>query len=443
LNLDKGLKPLVPELNCVTSNFIKANTLKAEFMGSQFSDQTIDKVLKTIIKLLRLNYLFPDQVESLTDELEAIYQQGHYQNIKEAAIFAEILTGELFRLTGDGHLAVDYNPAFAASLKQYQNAESKEDAALLPLDHGFKTVRYLTGNVGYLELSNFASAAVAGKTAAAAFELLSDCAALLIDLRQNYGGEVSMVQMLASYLFDQQPYLLHTYLDPRVEDQQQIWTFPFVPGKRLPDVPVYILVSQNTYSAAEEFAYDLQAMGRVIVVGERTGGGAHLTETHVAGSDFVVQIPVARVINPITGTNWQGQGIEPDISTPALEALPYAHLHALEMLANKVESDAVRSKWDIEVTIASYYPVSVPHERLLLYMGQYGSWSVHLVGTQLYLDFQHTRTSLLSLSEVEFSAGEGMRIQFLLRDDQVTGAVIRYRNRPNTLTLSRIDASKA
>jgi C-terminal processing protease CtpA/Prc len=99
----------------------------------------------------------------------------------------------------------------------------------------------------------------------------------------------------------------------------------WVPGRRFgPDKPVYVLISRKTFSAAEAFAYDLKALKRVTVVGERSGGGAHPFEYRRVHPHFVLSLAEGRSINPITGGNWQGTGVEPDVAVPGERALEAA-----------------------------------------------------------------------------------------------------------------------
>jgi hypothetical protein len=89
-------------------------------------------------------------------------------------------------------------------------------------------------------------------------------------------------------------------------------------------VPVYVLTSSRTFSGGEEFAYDVKALGRATLVGELTGGGANPTGGVPLGNGFVASIPFGRPENPITGSNWEGHGVDPDIAVPAGEALGVA-----------------------------------------------------------------------------------------------------------------------
>ena len=138
----------------------------------------------------------------------------------------------------------------------------------------FERVERLDGNVGYLDFRQFVDARLAGATAVAAMNFLSNCDAIIIDLRQNGGGEPSMIQLLTSYFFDEPKHINSFYV--RYSDSiEQFWTQAYVPGKKMPDVPLYVLTSSYTFSGAEEFTYNLKNLKRATIIGETTGGGAH------------------------------------------------------------------------------------------------------------------------------------------------------------------------
>ena len=108
-----------------------------------------------------------------------------------------------------------------------------------------------------------------------------------------------------------------------------------MPGKRLTDVPLYVLTSGRTFSAAEEFSYDLKCLKRATLVGERTGGGAHPGDVHEIEGLLGVFIPDGRAINPVTGTNWEGVGVEPDLAVAAPQALDAALREAHKAAAGR------------------------------------------------------------------------------------------------------------
>jgi len=147
--------------------------------------------------------------------------------------------------------------------------------------------------------------------------------AIIFDLRHNGGGDPKMVAMISSYLFDKSTHLNDLY--NRKEDfTEQYWTLPYVPGTTLANRPAFVLTSKNTFSGAEEFTYNLKNLKRATIVGETTGGGAHPVSGHRIDDHFMIGVPFARAVNPVYKTNWEGTGVEPDVSVKAADALEKA-----------------------------------------------------------------------------------------------------------------------
>jgi C-terminal processing protease CtpA/Prc len=182
---------------------------------------------------------------------------------------------------------------------------------------------------GYLKFNAFPSPRVCGETTTAAMTVLADCHALIIDLRDNSGGDPAMVGFVASYLFDA-PVHLNDMHHGRTNATVQSWTTAVVPGRRFIGKPVFVVISPRTFSAAEEFTYALKVLGRATIVGEPSGGGAHAALSLRIDSHFHVAIPFARSINPISHSNWEGKGVEPDMSVRQDVAVHAAHRAALE-----------------------------------------------------------------------------------------------------------------
>ena len=95
------------------------------------------------------------------------------------------------------------------------------------------------------------------------------------------------------------------------------------------------MTSQRTFSGAEEFSYNLKNLGRATIVGETTGGGAHPVSGHRIDDHFMIGVPFAKAINPISKTNWEGTGVEPDVKVKAADALTTAQKLVMEKLALK------------------------------------------------------------------------------------------------------------
>jgi C-terminal processing protease CtpA/Prc len=154
--------------------------------------------------------------------------------------------------------------------------------------------------------------------------------ALVIDLRRNGGGSPLGVRFWNSYFLPDASTHLNDIYDGETGETRQFWTLDQLPRRRYLDRPIWILISGTTFSGGEEFCYNLQALGRATLVGETTRGGAHPTRSFPLTATLEITIPLARSINPVTGTNWEGTGVRPDIATTAEDAFPVAYRKALE-----------------------------------------------------------------------------------------------------------------
>ena len=302
-------------------------------------DRTIDArertdVIEGALQHLDRAYIFADAAKKMRDAVTARVAKKEYDGITSAKKLAEKLTADLQDVSKDKHLRVRYSHE---PIPERPNEPTPEERARFLENarrgnHGFNKVERLQGNVGYLELFGFSGFPEAGETAVAAMNFLANTDALMIDLRQNGGGSPAMIGLITTYLVDDRVHLNDFYYRKR-DEMQQFWTWPYVQGRRFgPSKPVYVLTSNRTFSAAEEFTYNLKNLKRATIVGETTGGGAHPGGPRRITEHFSVWVPSGRAINPITKTNWEGAGIAPDIKIDSKHALKAAHLDALKKL---------------------------------------------------------------------------------------------------------------
>jgi len=301
----------------------------ASVTGLGQTPPTIDAAIRTeviegAIKALNDAYVFPEVAQKMEAALREITQRKEYDAISDAIQFADKLTSDLQAVSKDKHLRVVLSQASRFGMNQQQQRE-----AAIKRNFGFEKAGRLNGNIGYLDLRGFEPAGLAGDTAAAAMNFLANADALIFDLRQNGGGSPDMVAFLTSYLLDKRTHLNSIYSRP-ADRTEEFWTREDVPGKKFGNKPVFVLTSNRTFSAAEEFTYNLQSLKRATIIGETTGGGAHPVQARPLGKLFTITVPFARSINPITKTNWEGTGVKPDVAVAADKALKVAHLAALK-----------------------------------------------------------------------------------------------------------------
>lgn len=289
-------------------------------------------VVERAAALLDSFYVSPDIAKRMGDSMRTLLARRSYDGYDNGPGFAMRLNHELSGISHDKHLRVNYRvraippePPEGSTPPTPTTAEiAQERRELDNINCGFRKAEQLDGNVGYLKFDMFADPEICGPTAAAAMTFLAGTRALIIDLRDNGGGSPAMVALIASYLFDHRTHLndLWTRSTGKTEE---FWTQDTVTGRRFGgEKPIYILTAARTFSGGEEFAYDLKALKRATIVGETTGGGAHPVRNRQIDDHFTIGVPYARAINPITHTNWEGVGVEPDVKVPAIDALATA-----------------------------------------------------------------------------------------------------------------------
>jgi hypothetical protein len=346
-------------LSCIIIIFTLNNQLFQAQKPFKLTRQDHKEIVDRISILLEENYLFPERGKEIGVYLQKQLQEQEYDELSNPKLFAKQITFDLQQINQDKHLSLVFDPQRVKELKIEESQPSEEELRQIEQrriqrrrrdNFGFRKVEILEGNVGYLDLRSFRSTDYAASTALGAMSFLSNSDAIIIDLRDNYGGGASMYLLLISYFFDSETIHLSDLVNRRSKSTQQFWTFSYVPGKRLPDVDLFILTSKRTFSAAEEFTYDLQSLERAVVVGEATGGGAHLTTRMVVDDNFYIFIPFAGSRNPITNTNWEGIGVQPDVEIVEADALETAHLLALKSLIKKTTDEKWKSNLETLVS---------------------------------------------------------------------------------------------
>jgi hypothetical protein len=364
-------------------------------LSLQINAQTltaVDKsdILTILIQKIEGIYPFPAVSEKIVAGLETQFSNGYYDDINSPVEFATQLSSSLENLSKDKHMELNYNPDLAKALLEESSdgSDFTEEEAKTEIwnNYGFRELKILDGNIGYLNLSVFFATDYAGKMADISMSYFSNCKALIIDLRENGGGWGDMVDYLLGYLIDnKEPLVLNiaeSTLDSTVYSEV---VSAYVPGAKLVNIPIYILTSQSTASAAEAFTTHLKYFNNnTTIVGKKTSGAENPVEHIAIDERFVLQIPAWKKIYSKNPVVWEGIGVSPDIEAEPDDALLAAYKDALQKLMKSTDEQLAIDKyqWALDGISASYNNVDV--NKIKEYAGRYGNIQIKYVDDKLY-----------------------------------------------------------
>jgi hypothetical protein len=386
---------------------------------------SIKILIDSIDNALLKTYIFPEKSKQMAAYLKSQFKQGAYETLTDPKLIASHLERDLRTAHYDSHLRVHYDPGFAERHHPFPASIGMDSAALRwerYNNFSFKRLEVLNGNIGYVEFTAFSGMINEAKaTISAAFRFLSNTKAIIIDLRKNSGGSPHMVKHVAAYLVQKQTRLNDIY-DRRADKTMEFWADPVEADNAKLSMPVYILTSKQTFSAAEDLAYAMQVNQRAVIVGDTTGGGAHPTGPVYIGQGFVMDIPFARSINHITQTDWEGSGVLPDVPVVAEDALIRAQdeIFALQLAEAATEAQRNQIQWFRHALRARDYDFSLDKNLLSAYVGEYDQFSVTFKDNKLYLHDFIGRTFLMKpITRTLFLAEDWLQLEFISLDGKV------------------------
>jgi hypothetical protein len=408
-------------------------TLNVSAQDLMLTKEDISTAVDSLSSNLNRIYVFPDKAKEMSTLIQKNLKDGKYDLLTNPMDFSEKITADLVSVSKDLHIRFMYSPERVKMMKE-RNKEAEPNIEEMKKDggknnFGFKEVKILDGNIGYIKFNGFDDASIGGEAATAAMNFVAYTDAIIFDLRENGGGSPSMIQFITSYLYGEgeKIHLNNFYFRPN-EVTEQTWTLPFVPGKRNPDAQVYVLTSNYTFSAAEEFTYNLKNLKRGTIVGEITGGGAHPGGMQIIAESFVCFIPNGRAINPITNTNWEGVGVIPDVKVSKEDALNSAHKLALDSLmkSSTNEEEIISYKWNIDILNAKMNPYQADTKKFKNYVGKFGPRSILFENNALYYQREgRPKFALAALAENLFYIEEqGIKVQMEMKDNKITAITI-------------------
>lgn len=392
-------------------------------------DVTRAAIVDSLTAVIDSVYVLEEPAKRIVLGLRKNLAEGEYDNLTDPVEFGRKLFEDAQAISHDGHFGIvalyPLDPEVVAAQQHEDPADIERRRRVnKALNHGFQKVEILPGGVGYVKFDEFAHGDEGFQAAASAMNFVANSSAVIFDLRGNGGGSAAMIRFIAGYLFAEETHLINW--DIRAEKKTvQSYSADFVPGRRLIDQPLYILTSERTFSAAEEFTFDMKNLGRATIVGTTTGGGGHTVAGYTFNFDgfrMGIRVPYGRAYNPENNEGWEGVGVTPHIAVPAEQALETAHADALRKLleAETDEQFRARLEWEMLGLESRLDPPELSLEQMKEYIGQYGPRRIFSEDESVFYQRQdRPRHRLEAMGEDLFRVGslEYFRLTFG-RDDE-------------------------
>ena len=397
--------------------------------------------VEAIAALIESTYYDPARAKSIADDLRKAATKGNFDRYREPGDLAVELTRRLGSL--DGHFDVRWNATDPQRLTSNPGSALPESRS----NYGFARVERLPGNVAYINLTYAAHIVFADKDSAsrhaadAALALCQDADAVIIDLRRNGGGSPTMVGYLVSAFVESGANVynaFHSRQGIASERPQQTYAKPML------SVPLYVLTSGRTGSAAESIAFTLQSAGRAIVVGERSGGAANPGGRFRTEQGYAVFISTGSPRNPVNGRNWEGDGVKPDVSVTSELAVRRAHELALEkVLSGSIQgASQTDAQWTLDAMRAEAQPRAISASGI---DGEFGPYRLETIANAITVTrgrWPAMKLLLLSEDLYFFEHDPSRRVSMERKNGQV--AAIRIMSPDGSeQRLSRTEADRA
>lgn len=426
---------LIISLLCVSTSGLAQRSTDPPLMSQPLTKKLIDSVERALTRF----YIFPDKAALMGKQLQTKFKQGRYDTITNPNKLAAQLGQDLQSVYADGHMFVRYDPDFAKELTEIDPNRRRIEDSLALIDavdenFGLNKVEILDGNIGYVPVYSFTSFTERARPSfVSALRFLSQTRALIIDMRYNGGGSPDMVSQLGSYFFSARtPF---TTIENRVRDSTFVyWADPAKADGLYLSMPVYILTSHSTFSAAEDFSYSMQQAKRALIVGDTTGGGAHPARPFQLGQGFLINLPFAQSINPYSKTNWEGIGVLPNIPTQSGGALEKAQELILTTAMKQTSSDIQKRKlqWAVHELKARQQQFVVAASALAKFSGNYDGLLVYVKNSKLWCKNTGRGNEITSLNPIMqdwFTLNEQVHFQFIKGpDDKTSGLKMHWRD---------------
>lgn len=275
--------------------------------------------------ILDRNYCFFEYKEIDWDAIYLEYSMRITSNIGNDALFK--LMGEMLAELKDGHVNLVASHDVTRYWKWQEDFPINFDPAVqkhyLGDDYSRASgiwYKILEDNVGYLYYSSFTSD-LSESSLDQILNRMAICKGIIIDVRNNGGGNLTNVEKLAGRFFNQRTligYISHK-IGPGHDDFSPLYPKYVESSNRVRyQKPVVVLTNRGCYSATNEFVSIMKNAPQVTVIGDKTGGGSGLPFTSELPNGWSVRFSASPMFN--ADKEHVEFGVDPDHFVSMLES---------------------------------------------------------------------------------------------------------------------------
>ncbi|HEY0596898.1 S41 family peptidase [Sphingopyxis sp.] len=325
-----------------------------------------DTIAEKYAALLERDYLYPETGKRYADAIRAGIAAGRYRTLSGEALGTAI-DSDVDAVLPDGHLRLRVPEAATGAAAP---APGGTTPAPRPKKVPVEQAGWIAPGIAFIRFNVFPQDEAVTAQAAKFMADHADAKAIIFDIRTHNGGGLDQMDVIFPWLFGKETRLVTMATRASVDAEggspiagvpsmrmakgdagmvaREHWATPNADA-RLRDARIYVLTSGASASAAEHFALAMKHSGRGTLVGAPTAGANHFGRGEDLGGGYGAFIPVGRTYDPVTGKDWEGEGVLPDIAVAPADALARALTElGVAPAEAKTLSDAHMPSWPME-----------------------------------------------------------------------------------------------
>lgn len=363
-------------------------------------------IVMAAMRLLRENYVFPEKVHKIETVILKKFKAGGYESFKTSQEFLTAVNADLERESQDKHVNISFGPDRVKQILKEKENEGKQPVVTKEWlqrmrfeNFRLRKVEWLEGNIGFFRFLNFTDLAASKEAYVSAMNLIRNSNAIILDLRDNGGGSSEALEFLLSFFLRDGLKIGEFRFRKNNRIEEKIIKKDPVVNKIPDDVPLYILVSKRTSSAAEGMASNLRAFRGAIIVGENTKGEGNPGELFVINDLLYIMIPTAISVSAAPDSKpIEGVGVAPDILINPDKSLDKALVEICKTLAKDHNTLQIRQVYEWQIPYLEYKisPQATPAAGIKSLIGNYsdGRKIIDENGNLIYVNKDNQRARL-------------------------------------------------